>query len=116
MTNASAAQIRNLAGQQSRLRDNLATTDTYIANKIETHLWRIAQGAASAAADGQEEIDDFLVTRPWLTINPGESRDEILVRLHALRAELVALTPDQMATLDSRTISRHIDAAKALHR
>lgn len=114
MTNASLAQVRRLLAEMRTIHDEMrAYPDAR--KKYDARLWRIAKGAASAAADGPEEIEDYLVTRPWLTIQPGESRDEILARITALRAEIDELTDEQMAAMDSRTISRYIDAAKALH-
>lgn len=114
MTIASLAQVRRLLAEMRTIRLEMrAYPDAR--KKYDAHLWRIAQGAASAAADGPEEIKDYLATRPWLTLQPGESRDEILARITALRAEMDELTDEQMAAMDSRVISRYIDAAKALH-
>lgn len=114
MTNASPAQVRRLTTEIRTIRDEMRAGPEVL-RKYDARLWRIAQGAASAAADGPEEIEDYLVTRPWLTIQPGESRDDILARIVALRAEIADLTDAQMYAMDSSTISRMIDAAKALH-
>lgn len=111
---ASPAQIRRLIAEQRTIRDEMRAYPSLV-KKFDARLWRIAQGAASAAEDGPEEIADYLVTRPWLTIAPCESRDDILARITALRAEIADLTDEQLHAMDSRTISRYIDAAKALH-
>lgn len=118
MTNASPRQAQLLADMQSYLRRDITETDAALAAKAHRKLWQIAKGAESAAndVDAVEAIADYLVTRTWLTVNPGETLDEILARLVALRAVIAALTPEEIAALDGRTASRHIDAAKALQR
>lgn len=114
MTNASPAQIRKLLAEIRTIRDELRAYPDVV-KKSDARLWRIAQGAASAAEEGPEGIADYCISRPWLTIRPGESRDEILARITALRAEIAGLTDEQMHAMDSGTISRRTDAAKALH-
>jgi hypothetical protein len=118
MTKATDRQIKLLTDLQSYLRRDITETDTALIAKAHRKLWQIAKGAESAAneTDAADAIADYLVTRNWLTVNPGETLDVILARLVALRAHIAGLTPDAAAALDGRTASRYIDAAKALQR
>jgi hypothetical protein len=118
MTTATERQAKHLSDLQSYLRRDMTETDAYVLSKVRARLMSIAQGAATAAAapDPANEIAYYLETRTWLTINPGDTREQISARLVALREHIAALTPEQVATLDARTASRYIDAAKALRR